>query len=155
MTTVHFMVDPGEQCSVEAKRYGENNVGIFITAPDMQTAQALVEKGEQLAKDALQPVKKKTAQEYTAQEHYLLPPITQEQAGRKLTDFEQTAAGSRMSRAVKNAAAFTSKKDKKGLLISQVLYFSLVAYKAGIYDAITQLYMYAFRRGYKRAKREA
>ena len=150
MTTVHFMVDPGEQCSVEAKMYGENSVGIFITAPDMQTAQALVEKGEQLAKDALHPVK-----EETAQEHYWLPPITQEQADRELTDYEQTAAGSRMSKAVKNAVAFTSQKDKKGLLVGQVVYFALVAYKAGIYDAITQLYMYAFRKGYNRAKREA
>lgn len=153
MITVNFIIDAGESCSVSAKAYSKDRAGIFISAPDMQAAQALVEKGEQMARAALEewePVK-----EETAEEHYLLPPITQEQAGRKLTDFEQTPAGSRMIKAVENAAAFTAKKDKKGLLIGQVLYFSLVAYKAGIYDAITQLYMYAFRRGYKRAKREA
>ena len=153
MTTVHFIVEPGQECSVEARAISKDKAGIFITAPNMQAAQALVERGEQLAKDALQtwePVK-----EETTQEHYWLPPITEEQAERQLTDYEQTAAGSRMTKAVENAAAFTSKKDKKGLLINQIAYFALVAYKAGIYEAMSKMYMYAFRKGYNRAKREA
>lgn len=156
MTTVNFIVEPGQECSVEAKAYSKDKAGIFITAPDMQTAQGMVKQGEQMARDALEawePVKEKPA-ERTA-EHYILPPVTQEQAGRDLSEYEQTAAGSRMRKSIDNAAAFTAKKDKSPLRFNNVLYFALLSYKEGIYDAITKMYMYAFRKGYNSAKRGA
>lgn len=81
-------------------------------------------------------------------------PITAEEAENQLKAFTSTDKGFRIEKSVESSVEFTQKHDKKPLMVMQMKYFALIAYSRGIYEALTMMYFYAYRKGYNSAKKE-
>ncbi len=70
----------------------------------------------------------------------------------RLADYETTDMGRRFLCQVKAASDFTQRTTKRGLLMSEVEYFRLLAYR-DIWDAINKAYKLGYWRGYNKARR--
>lgn len=159
--TVLLMIDADKEENVTAQAFSTESANIYITAGNMDKAQALLTTGRQQAEEAMAswtPEQEEAAPapaDQKPQKHYVF------YTGRSIEEmeeaalaYEDTTAGRRFVASIENAKQFYYKHSKGGLLMMQLRYLADI-HRNSLLNGSMDLTALAYRRGYKEGQKKA
>lgn len=148
---IAMIIEDGNDASTEVNAYSKESASIFIKAPNTQTALIQLEIAEEQAAEACKNYipTEEPAEEPKPQKHYRVSKIATEDIQEYFKDCETDKDKQRIKKGIENARKFRHGKDGGGLRMSEIDYFYMLIYK-NIWEGLTAMYDYAFRRGYNK-----
>lgn len=155
--TVLLMIDTDKEENVTVQAFSKESANIYVTAANMDKAQALLATGRQQAEEAM-------ASWTPGQEEAAPVPADQKpqkRTGKAIKDmdeeageYEDTTAGRRFIASINNARAFYFKHSKGDFLMRQLNYLANIHGNSLIHGSM-DLTALAYRRGYKEGQMAA
>lgn len=159
--TVLLMIDADKEENVTAQAFSTESANIYITAGNMDKAQALLTTGRQQAEEAMAswtPEQEKAAPapaDQKPQKHYVFyTGKAIEDMDEEAAEYEDTTAGRRFMASINNARDFYFKHSKGGLLMTQLNYIANI-HRNSLINGSMDLTALAYRRGYKEGQKKA
>lgn len=156
--TAILMIDADKEENVTAKAFSTESANIYITAGNMDKAQALLITGRQQAEEAMlswTPEQEEAAPapaEQKPQKHYVLyTGKTIEDMNEEASAYEDTPAGQRFIKRIDNARAFYFKHSKGGLLVSEMNYLANI-HRNSLVNGRLDLIALFYKRGFTDGK---
>lgn len=155
--TVLLMIDTDKEEGVTVQAFSKASANIYITAANMDKAQALLTTGRQQAEEAMASWTPEQEEAAPApadqkQKHYVFyTGKTIEDMNEEASAYEDTPAGQRFIKRIDNARAFYFKHSKGGLLVSEVNYLANI-HRNSLVNGSIDLTALAYRRGYMNGK---
>lgn len=159
MRTLSILVftDATATPTVNAQAFSNEIAEVVVHAPTMEDARALLDRGEELARCAMDnwtpdvPVPAKVTAEDTEQALYTVSPVSEQALDATIAEYEATPAGKLLPRSIELAH---ERRKKLGHHPSGAEFGYLVAKAhkdawSGVYDA----YDLAYKRGYDAGRR--
>ncbi len=148
---IAMIIEDGKDARMEVNAGSKERASIFIEAPNMQTALIQLEMAEAQAEEACKNYvpEEKEPKEEKPQKHYKVSRIATEDIQEYFKDCETDKDKQRIKKGIENARIFTHRKDGGGLRMSEIDYFYMLIHK-DIWEGLTAMYDYAFRRGYNK-----
>ena len=129
----------GKNATIETKAFGPDMCTIIVTAADLQEAAELVKQNESATLEACRNWKPEET-----------PPVKEETPEEDPAEAERAA---RLAKTIKNARAFTKKKDAGSITFGMMRALADLVGQS-MWNGILDCYSLGFRRGYNKAKKE-
>lgn len=154
MKTVYLMtIEKGNSTEKRIIACNEDAASIVINASTLDEALTLLKGTSQEAEEAVKNYTPEPIEEpEEAPQHYRMLNMSIEEADAFIEEFKATTQGAKLLRSIELSRDFHRKKGGKDLVLSELRYFFVLAYK-DIWEAITSVYDYAYRKGYKKAQK--
>lgn len=158
--TVLLMIDTDKEENVTVQAFSKVSANIYVTAANMDKAQALLTTGRQQAEEAMASWTPEQEEPAPApadqnQKHYVFyTGKSIEDMNEEASAYEDTPAGQRFIKRIDNARAFYFKHSKGGLLMSEVNYLANT-HRNSLVNGSIDLTALAYRRGYREGQKKA
>lgn len=143
----------GVEACVDAQAISKDGAMVFITASTVQDALALFDEAKEKAEEAMRNWKPEEIVEAPEEpkEHYVCSGMSIEEMAEDAAEYEASPEGQRFTKRLQNAHDFLMKKNKGGLLASELAYLSC-KHQNNLINGSMDLYVLGYRLGYRNGK---
>ena len=156
--TFFITIEANKESKVTVQAHSKTTASVFITAADLEAAQALMTSGNKMAEDAMAawtPEQADASRPDPEQQHYYVyTGRSVEEMDRAVAAYEKSAKGQRFVKCLENARTFYWKHSKRGLLVTQMGYLANLHHNSML-DGSIDLAALAYRRGYRDGQKAA